>query len=81
MQGVDLLFILQSPVECAQLFLAVFEGSRGVSVEFVGDARVNGGDRVDGGVGERREVVHFEIDHCSCGVAFSKANMRIMRFL
>ena len=63
------------------MFLTVFEGSRGVSVEFVGDARVNGGDRVDGGVGERREAVHFEIDHGCYEIAFSQAVMRLTRFL
>jgi hypothetical protein len=34
-----------------------------VSVEFVGDARVEAWDRVDWRVGKRREVVHFEVDH------------------
>ena len=49
-----------------------------MSVEFVGDARVDGGDRVDRGVGEGREVVHLEIDHC-CGIAFPSAIKGIMR--
>lgn len=48
-----------------------------MSVEFVGDARVDGGDRVDRGVGEGREVVHLEIDHCR-GIAFSSAIKGIM---
>jgi hypothetical protein len=35
-----------------------------VGVELGGDALVDGGDGVDGSVGEGREVVHLEVYHC-----------------